>query len=158
MNESTFDTGADVLATLRRIIRYMDIHSRQLSKVLGLTGPQLVIIREIGQYGAMTIGDLARRVSLSQATVTTILDRLEAKQLARRDRDVRDKRRVYVDISPRAREILASYPNALQDVFVKRFNSLADWEQTLILSSVQRVADMMRSGASPTDDEFIDME
>lgn len=150
------DVSADVLSSLRRIIRYMDMHSRKLSKVLGLTTPQLIIILEIGQSGRMTIGELARRVSLSQATVTTILDRLEAKQLASRDRDLRDKRRVYVDISPRAKEIIAANPNALQTDFVKRFNGLADWERTLILSSIQRVGEMMKPASPIDEDEFIE--
>lgn len=148
---SNRDTSAHVLATLRQIIRAIDIHSRQLSKKYGLTGPQLVVISEIGGYGPMTIGELARRVSLSQATVTTILDRLELKQLATRVRDSQDKRRVYVDITDKAREILDTHPNFLQEGFIRRFNALEDWEQTLILSSIQRVAAMMNAVDLPED-------
>lgn len=152
------DTSAYVLSTLRQIIRAIDIHSRQLSKQYGLTGPQLIVISEIGQYGPMTIGELARRISLSQATVTTILDRLEIKQLATRVRDDRDKRRVYVNITDKAREILESHPNFLQDAFVRRFNALEDWEQTLILSSIQRLSAMMNAQDLPTDTYDIDPE
>ncbi len=145
------DTSAYVLSTLRQIIRAIDIHSRQLSKQYGLTGPQLIVISEIGQYGPMTIGELARRISLSQATVTTILDRLELKELATRERDSRDKRRVYVAITEKARTILESHPNFLQDAFVRRFNALEDWEQTLILSSIQRLSAMMNAQDLPAD-------
>ena len=143
------DASAYVLSTLRQIIRAIDIHSRQLSKQYGLTGPQLIVISEIGQYGSMTIGELARRISLSQATVTTILDRLELKQLATRVRDDRDKRRVYVTITEKAREILDSHPNFLQETFVRRFNALEEWEQTLILSSIQRISSMMNTSELP---------
>ena len=104
------DPSAYVLSTLRQIIRAIDIHSRQLSKQYGLTGPQLVVISEIGQYGTMTIGELARRISLSQATVTTILDRLELKELAERTRDKQDKRRVYIDITDKARNYSGNPP------------------------------------------------
>ncbi len=152
------DTSAYVLSTLRQIIRAIDIHSRQLSKQYGLTGPQLIVISEIGQYGPMTIGELARRISLSQATVTTILDRLEIKELATRMRDDRDKRRVYVNITDKARTILESHPNFLQDAFVRRFNALEDWEQTLILSSIQRLSAMMNAQDLPTEAYEIDPE
>ncbi|MEX2444823.1 MAG: MarR family transcriptional regulator [Alkalispirochaeta sp.] len=145
------DTSAYVLSTLRQIIRAIDIHSRQLSKQYGLTGPQLIVISEIGQYGPMTIGELARRISLSQATVTTILDRLELKELATRARDSRDKRRVYVAITDKARTILEGHPNFLQDAFVRRFNALEDWEQTLILSSIQRLSAMMNAQDLPAE-------
>lgn len=152
------DTSAYVLSTLRQIIRAMDIHSRQLSKKYGLTGPQLIVISEIGQYGTMTIGELARRVSLSQATVTTILDRLELKELAERTRDKQDKRRVYVEITDKARTILESHPNFLQEAFVRRFNALEEWEQTLILSSIQRISAMMNTVELPSEAYEIDQE
>jgi len=152
------DTSAYVLSTLRQIIRAIDIHSRQLSKEYGLTGPQLIVISEIGQYGTMTIGELARRISLSQATVTTILDRLELKNLAERTRDKQDKRRVYVDITDKARTILETHPNFLQEAFVRRFNALEEWEQTLILSSIQRISAMMNTAELPSEAYEIDPE
>ncbi|POR03098.1 MarR family transcriptional regulator [Alkalispirochaeta sphaeroplastigenens] len=153
---NNLDTSTFVLSTLRKIIRAIDIHSRQLSKQYGLTGPQLVVISEIGQYGSMTIGELARRISLSQATVTTILDRLEIKGLATRMRGSEDKRRVYVSITEKAQEILETHPNFLQEGFVKRFNALEDWEQTLILSSIQRIAAMMNTSTLPPEAYDID--
>ncbi len=152
------DASTYVLSTLRQIIRAIDIHSRTLSKQFGLTGPQLIVISEIGQYGPMTIGDLARRISLSQATVTTILDRLELKELALRTRDKIDKRRVYVDITDKARKILENHPNFLQEAFVRRFNALEEWEQTLILSSIQRIAAMMNTEELPSEIYDLDTE
>ncbi len=146
---SNANTSAQVLSTLRQIIRAMDIHSRYLSKKYGLTGPQLVVASEIGQSGAITIGELAKRVSLSQATVTTILDRLEAKELATRIRSQQDKRRVYVDITEKTRRILETHPNFLQEEFIQRFKALEEWEQTLILSSIQRIAAMMDTSSIP---------
>lgn len=155
---NSHDASAYVLSTLRQIIRAIDIHSRQLSKKYGLTGPQLIVISEINQYGSMTIGELARRISLSQATVTTILDRLEKKGLAERTRDKRDKRRVYVDITESARTILETHPNFLQEAFVRRFNALEEWEQTLILSSIQRISAMMNTTELPSEAYEIDQE
>lgn len=145
-------TSLQVLGTLRQIIRAIDLHSRHLSKSFGLTGPQLVIVRELHREGALTIGELARRVSLSQATVTTIIDRLEGRSIVTRTRDVTDKRRVYVSATERAAELLEAHPNPLQDSFSRRFEALAPWEQTLILSSIQRVADMMNAGDLPPDE------
>ena len=72
----------DVLIALRRIIRATDLYSRRLSRESGLTAPQLLILQAIGSHDEMTMGDIAAQVSLSQATVTTILDRLEGRGLA----------------------------------------------------------------------------
>ena len=75
-----------VLASLRRIIRATDIHSRKLNKDTGLTTPQLVVMRAIAAGDCPTASDIARAVSLSQATVTTLLNRLEERALVSLER------------------------------------------------------------------------
>src|SRR3546814_9311139 len=71
------DASRDVLTALRRIIRATDLHSKQLAREVGLTTPQVVLLQAVRDLGEVTTGQLSRRVSLSQGTVTTILDRLE---------------------------------------------------------------------------------
>jgi len=75
-----------VLISLRQIIRATDLYSRQLSREVGLTAPQLLILQAIQKLGAVSISKLSSEVSLSQATVTTILDRLESRELVARHR------------------------------------------------------------------------
>ncbi len=47
-----------------------------LSRETGLTAPQLAILQAIADLGEVTTGRISADVSLSQATVTVILDRL----------------------------------------------------------------------------------
>jgi len=129
--------------TLRSIIRGIDLHSRRLVHDHGLTGPQLVLLKAVGRIGEPTAGELARRVSLSQGTVTGVLDRLERRGLILRMRCEADRRRVLVRLTEAGVSVLDEAPSLLQDEFVARFQQLANWEQTLILSSLQRVAAMM---------------
>lgn len=133
----------EVLVALRRVIRATDLHSKRLSKHAGLTGPQLLIMRSIRDLGEVTIGTIADKVSLSQATVTTILDRLEHRNLVYRVRSTQDKRKVHAHLTSEGVEILSRAPNPLQEDFTRKFQSLAEWEQTMILASLQRVANMM---------------
>ena len=137
------DNYEGVLVALRRVIRATDLHSKRLSKHAGLTGPQLLIMRSIRDLGKVTIGTIADRVSLSQATVTTILDRLEHRKLVYRVRSTQDKRKVHAHLTEEGEDILARAPEPLQEDFIRKFQSLAEWEQTMILASLQRVANMM---------------
>ena len=67
----------EVLRNLRRIIRAIDLHSKQLVNHYGLTGSQALLMRELLQEGkGLPVSMLAQRVSLSHATVTDILNRL----------------------------------------------------------------------------------
>jgi DNA-binding MarR family transcriptional regulator len=132
-----------VLIALRRVIRATDLHSKYLAKTTGLTAPQILLLQAIRDKGEVTIGELANKISLSQATVTTILDRLEKRKLVSRERSKKDKRKVHAYLTDEAFTTLRNAPVPLQDQFTRQFNELDEWEQTMIISSLQRVAQMM---------------
>ncbi|MGD8911086.1 MAG: MarR family transcriptional regulator [Chromatiales bacterium] len=142
---SVMETYDQVLVSLRQIIRAIDLHSKKLERESGLTGPQLLVMRLIGIQGEITSGGIAREVSLSQATVTSILDRLERKGLLRRERSTTDKRKVIVSLTEEGGKALKGAPPLMQESFIRSFNQLEGWEQSLILSSLQRVSDMMNA-------------
>ena len=133
----------EVLVTLRRIIRATDLYSKQLSKNTGLTSPQMLLLQILRNKGEQTVGVLAKEMSLSQATVTTILDRLEKKALIIRERSTSDRRKVQVDVTDSAVEILKDAPLPLQHQFTQQFNDLQEWEQLMMISSLSRIAQMM---------------
>ena len=132
-----------VLISLRRIIQSIDLHSRYLVKRVGLTGPQLVILQEVHQSGEVATGEIARAISLSQATVTGILERMEKRGLVTRRRSDIDRRRVIVSLTPTGEALLAEAPPLMQESFVDEFSQLQDWEQSMILSALQRLVSMM---------------
>ncbi|MDO3382260.1 MarR family winged helix-turn-helix transcriptional regulator [Gilvimarinus algae] len=137
------DKIEEVLVALRRVIRATDLHSKKLVKTANVTGPQLLLMQILNNKGDMTISELARDMSLSQATVTTVLDRLEKRELITRVRSQQDKRKVYPQLTHKGAKILENAPTALQDDFVRRFKGLDNWEQSMIIASLQRVAEMM---------------
>ena len=135
------------MIALRKIIQAIDINSKKLVKRVGLTGPQLVILQEISSLGEVTAGEIARAVSLSQATVTGVLDRMEKRGLLARQRCDHDKRRIMVRITESGKQVLKDAPPLMQEAFVERFSSLQEWEQSMILSSIQRLVSIMDAKA-----------
>jgi DNA-binding MarR family transcriptional regulator len=132
-----------MLVALRRVMRAVDIHSRRLVQSHGLTGPQAIVLKELVRAGSLSSGELAKRVSLGHGTVTEIVKRLESRRLLKREQSAADRRRVNVSPTPAGREWIAGSPPLLQETFSQRFAALKDWEQNLLLSSVQRVAELM---------------
>ena len=134
----------EVLTAVRRIIRAADIHSKKLTKTVGLTAPQLMLMQAIrNNQEDTTIGTLAHQISLSQATVNNIIGRLESRGLITRKRSETDKRFVWLHLTADGEKTLDRAPIPLQEQFVKRFRKLENWEQNMILSSLQRLATMM---------------
>jgi len=143
------DLCDEVMITLRRIVRAIELQSRQLMRTHGLTGPQIFILKALMQLGDSTVGRLAEQVSLSKPTVTDILNRLERQGLVSRVRSEEDKRCVWVTVTDLAREKLDDAPQLLQKSFADEFNSLKKWEQLQLVSALHKLAAM-------TDAEQID--
>lgn len=139
------DKHDEILVAIRQIIRAIDLHSKKLSKEYGLTGPQLILMRAIQEMGNVTIKELSNQTNVSQATTTTIIDRLELNGYVQRIRSVADRRKVHANLTDKGQELLNNAPPPLQDNFVKKFQNLEAWEQSLLLSSMQRVSAMMNA-------------
>jgi DNA-binding MarR family transcriptional regulator len=66
---------------------------------LELSAPQVHTLLALGHEGALTMGDLARRVGITEKTATGLVDRLERDGLVLRRRDDADRRVVHVRLT-----------------------------------------------------------
>ena len=143
MTEPPKKNEEEILSALRRISRAISLYSNYVQRAHGITGPQLMVLREADRSGEVAVGTLARRVSLSHATVTGILDRLEKRGLVARVASDKDRRKRVVQVTREGKILLANAPPLLQSRFLEELRKLEEWEQTLILSTLQRVSTMM---------------
>lgn len=136
---------SDALVAIRRIVRAAEFASRDLARTTGLTPSQLIVLQIVAREGKPGAGAIAEAARLSQATVTALLDKLEARGLVIRNRGSQDRRRVSVELTQEGRRALADMPDVLQDRFAARFENLADWEQASIIAGLERVAALLNA-------------
>jgi len=136
----------EVLKSIRSIIRAIDLQSKRLHLRFGLTGPQLVALKEINLQGVTTTSALASYISLSQSTATIIIDRLVENELVVRTRDTEDKRKWFISLTSHGKTTLKDAPPLLHSEFIEQFCLLPDWDQTQILATLQRVVAMLNHG------------
>lgn len=137
------DIEDHIVASIRRIIRAIDLQSRRLQDRHKLTGPQLATLRAAERLGAITISALARAVHLSQPTVSGILNRLERRGLVERKRSDDDRRSVVIEVTEEGRRLLDEAPSLLQERFRAELARLEDWERHWMLAALERIASMM---------------
>ena len=130
------ELAEEMLVTIRQIIQAIDMHSRVLVKEYGLTAPQLVVLRSVTKEKALTVGSIAKKVSLSQATVTGIIERLSQRNLVLRNRSSKDRRRVIIKPTPECHALM-------QEVFVNQFVDLEEWERLMLLSALKKIVKLM---------------
>lgn len=131
------------LRALRRVLRATEIGSRKLAAATGLTPSQLLVLREIDLRGSATPGLIAQRLQFSQATITAIVDRLEALGFVQRQRSEKDRRQLHLRTLGPGKAAVADAPDPLQMTFMDRFEALPSWEQAMILAAVERLATLM---------------
>jgi DNA-binding MarR family transcriptional regulator len=135
----------EILTSLRRIVRAVSLYSRQLLIRYDLTAPQLTCLRHLVRHGSRGAGELAAGISLSQPTVTGILDRLERKGLVERRRSAADRRRVAVALTPAGRELATSVPMPLQERFARGLARLPESRRQHIDSALKEVVELMEA-------------
>jgi DNA-binding MarR family transcriptional regulator len=142
------------LIALRRILRATEQYERELAQAAGLTPAKLRVLQILaGDAGRQaTPTRLASRMGVSQATVTALVDQLERRGFTIRERSSTDRRQLLVILTDAGAEALADAPDALQQNFVQGFHAMQDWEQAMLVASLERVAAMLNASgidASP---------
>ncbi|UUX48836.1 MarR family transcriptional regulator [Nisaea acidiphila] len=139
----TENRSQHALIVLRQILRATENRARKLSRESGLTASQLLLLQTLEDEGECTAGTIAARLGITQATTTSLVQKLEAKGLITRKRGDTDRRKVWLTLSDTGRQKLADAPDSLQDLFSRRFEKLEDWEQMMLMANLERVASML---------------
>ncbi len=131
------------LVALRRILRATEIYGRKLAKAAGLTAVQFRVLQIVAERGTCTATEIAHKMRVSQATVTSLVDKLVRREVVTREKSQTDRRQIHIIITATGREIVSHAPDALQQRYVRKFEALEDWEQAQLVASLERVAQML---------------
>lgn len=133
------------LVVLRRILRATELNSRELARKSELTASQLLLIQRLGENGAALPSAIAKSIDLKQATVTVLVNKLEDAGLVTRRRDIEDRRRVWVELTDAGHAAWEKSPDLLQNRFERGFEGLEEWEQAMIIATLERVASLLNA-------------
>jgi DNA-binding MarR family transcriptional regulator len=146
---NSLDLEEQVILSLRRITRAVDVHSNFLQRAYGLTGPQLTALRVVARLQPVSAGNLARDANIGYATLTGILDRLEKHELVLRNRHPDDRRTVMISMTEAGSRLLAAAPSLLQTSLCRELGRIPAAERTTLLNTLVRVAELMEADSAP---------
>lgn len=141
------DIAHEMLRSIRQIVRRISEHSRALSRDFGLTVPQLMVLKCVGEMERIepeiTVAMVGLRVNLSPATVSRIVDRLVRSGLVLRERRSKDRRKVCLTLTPAGLERFQTLPTPLQERFVSELMRIDPAERTGLLDALRRISELM---------------
>ncbi len=108
-----------------------------------LTPPQMHTLVWLGQEGGLTMGELARRVSVTEKTVTGLVDRLERDELVHRERDALDRRVVHVRLTPRGTQHYRRIDAAIEESMVRFMGMLDPADRRALLHILDKLVERL---------------
>src|SRR5919198_5336922 len=90
----------DFMQVLWAVHHALTSGSRRMERTLGITGPQRLVIRIVGQHPGISAGALARTLHVHPSTLTGVLRRLVSRGALERAVDPGDARRALFRLTP----------------------------------------------------------
>ena len=116
----------NILKSLRIVFRSIQAHSRQVEKESGVSSTQLWMMWEIFNIPGMKVTELADILSIHQSTCSNILDKLQQKELIKRERSGSDQRVVHLYLTEKGTKLLAKAPRPAQGTIADVLHKLPD--------------------------------
>lgn len=129
----------EIVNGLRRIVRALELFSRETHRDFGLTAPQLWALKALEHHGPLPVGALAEQLHVGQSSVSILLTRLQERGLVRRVRQKDDKRIVCIELTDRAVALCRTAPDPAQSRLVHGLSRMPGAQLTRIRLSIDEL-------------------
>jgi DNA-binding MarR family transcriptional regulator len=112
------------------------------SEYVGVNRSAMRCMDVLERVGRLTPGEIATQTGLTSGAVTALLDRLERVGYVRRLRDQDDRRRIWVELTDKARQVAGEVYGPLVDVLAE-YEKYSDEELRLITRYIERGSELL---------------
>lgn len=90
---------------LWNLAHVLEVRSKKMARTIGVTGPQRLVIRLLGQHPDLNARQIATTLGMHPSTLSGILKRLEASGTIQRSTDLVDRRVARFSLTARGKRI-----------------------------------------------------
>src|SRR5262245_39634231 len=108
MESQKLQPAGETLQFMQRMwdfVHALDVRSKRMMANIGVTGPQRLVIRLVGQKPGQTASDIAAMLGKHPSTLTGVLARLEQRNMLVREVDPADRRRARFTLTAAGKKI-----------------------------------------------------
>lgn len=109
------------------------LYGQTVANVAGIANSDLECVDILYLEGRVTAGRLAEVTGLTTGAITGVVDRLEKAGLVRRERDEKDRRKVFISVVPESIDRLSKFYVPMQQAMEKICSGYSDEELRLLL-------------------------
>ncbi|WP_455209606.1 MarR family winged helix-turn-helix transcriptional regulator [Kaarinaea lacus] len=139
----------EIMQKLRVVIRFTQAHSRWVEKQCGVSSAQLWAMWELFSSPGLKVSELSKALSIHQSTTSNMLDKLEEKNLIRRERSGPDQRVVRLFLTRPGVTLIENAPKPVQGAVTEALEQLSESELRKLQQGLQALVTSMATDAEP---------
>jgi DNA-binding MarR family transcriptional regulator len=124
---------AELETAMRKSSAQGTMFAQAVAEQAGISSSDMDCMDFLNMEGRMTAGRLAELTGLTTGAITGVVDRLEKAGFVRRERDDRDRRKVFIALVPDRLKEIGEFYGLLQRAMQKQCEAYTDAELKLIL-------------------------
>ena len=143
MNPQNESVLQDIVWSIRRLVRAVDLDSQKISKRYGLTEPQSAVLRNLFNIGPMSSADLSRKLYVTPPNITGIIDRLEKKRFVERIKKEGDRRVALITLTEAGQELSKTLPDPIMKKFIAELADLEPEHVQLLAIAMNQILNLI---------------
>jgi DNA-binding MarR family transcriptional regulator len=143
---SEFESISKIIDLIRNLNKSMRHRFHDFMQDSGLTFPQLSVISTLTKNGELKVSVLSEKMGLSDSTVSGILDRLEQKNIIRRERNQDDRRVVKIALTEESRKFCKDFHKRKEEHFSNLLKRLSEQEIKDIIKGLETLNSVLSNG------------
>ncbi|MBS0372751.1 MAG: MarR family transcriptional regulator [Proteobacteria bacterium] len=134
-----------ILKQFRLIYGSVKQHFREVEQTCGVSGSQLWLLHEIARTPGIGVSELAGRLSIHQSTCSQLVDKLETRGLVTKRRKPEDQRRVGLQVSDSAADVLQTAPGPAEGILPEALQGLSEDELRRLQAGLASVIGQLKT-------------
>lgn len=132
-----------IVALVRQVFRSVYLDSARTGRKFGVSGSQMQVLRNLLIYGSLSSVELSRKMFVTAANMTGIIDRLEDKGVVTRKRKPGDRRVVLISLTESGQELAGSLPDPVEKKLLQGLRNRPYGEMVRIAESMTTLLELV---------------
>lgn len=137
------DKVRKIIFLIRKLMHGAELYTKELNKKYEVTAAQLNCLLALYENGPLPPSRIAKHMMVNSSTVTGVIDRLERKGLAERQRNSPDRRIINIQLTAAGKKMAEVAPPPIQQRVVDGLKEMSPEELNQIIDSLARLTKML---------------